>query len=147
MATEFKIDYELLMKYREQLFRPWGGMPPFLTPIFFDNEVLIKYFYDPHYLCQLHSETYGSVYFKGYGFPFGINPNMKVIAWLGDLQKLPDKEQQYLLSFNIDSDGNIDSEFYRAQIEVEFTKPIEGVEIILLKTKVSEAFRGKYDFD
>lgn len=147
MDTEFKIDYGLLMKYRDELFRPWSNMPPFLTPIFFDKEVLIKYFYDMRISCQFHSETYGSIFFESYGFPFGINPNMKVIAWLGDLEKLPEKEQKYLLSYNTDSDGQLESEFFDAQIQVKYANPIIEVDLILLKTKISEAFRSKYSFD
>jgi hypothetical protein len=51
---------------------------------------------------------------KNLAFLIGINPKGKVVAWLGDLEKLPDSEQQYLLSENTESDGDITSEFYDA---------------------------------
>lgn len=147
MDSQFKIDYGLLMQYREMLFRPWSGMPPFLTPVFFEKEVLIKYFHDSRYICQFHSETYSSILSENFSFLFGINPNFKIITWLGDIEELPKREQQYLLSFNIESDGNIDSEFFDAQIQVRYSGLIKEVEIILLKTKISQAFQSKYGFD
>jgi hypothetical protein len=42
--------------------------------------------------------------------------------WLGDIDELPQKEQLYLASKNIESDHDIGSEFYDGQIEVEFTE-------------------------
>lgn len=36
--------------------------------------------------------------------------------WLGDIARLPDAEQYYLRSENIDSDHSIGSEFYDGQI-------------------------------
>lgn len=143
MTTTFKHDVGDVMRF-PGLLRPWGGFPPYLTPVFFNREVLIRYFYDPRFLCEFHSETYGSVQSERFSFPFGVNPNGKVIAWLGDLEELPESEQQYLLSENIESDSDITSEFYDAQINVEFTSPIREVEISLLKTKVNEAIREKY---
>lgn len=126
--------------------RPWDGFSPYLTPVFFHKEVLVRYFYDPRYLCEFHSETYGTVRAKQFSFPIGINPNGKVVAWLGDLEKLPESEQQYLLSENTESDGNISSEFYDAQINCVFTAPIREIEIILLKTKITELFQDRYGF-
>ena len=106
----------------------------------------MRYFYDPRYLCEFHSETYGTIRAREFDFAFGINPNGKVVAWLGDLEKLPASEQQYLLSENTESDGNITSEFYDAQINCIFTSPIREIEIILLKTKVSEIFQDRFGF-
>lgn len=145
METKFKVDVGDVMRI-PGLRRPWGGFPPFLTPVFFNKEVLVRYFYDPRYLCEFHSETYGTVYAKNFRFPFGINPNGKVVAWLGDLEKLPEPEQQYLLSENTESDGDITSEFYDGQINCVFTSPIREIEIVLLKTKISEVFHDRYGF-
>jgi beta-lactamase class A len=145
METQFKVDVGDVMSI-PGLLRPWGGFPPFLTPVFFNKEVLVRYFYDPRYLCEFHSETYGTVRAKRFSFPFGINPNGRVVAWLGDLEELPDAEQQYLLAENTESDGNITSEFYDAQINCEYTSPIREIEIILLKTKISEATHERYGF-
>jgi len=126
---------------------------PFLTPIFFDIKVLIKYFYDLDYKCEFHSETYGTIYCPSNNdeefdsiFSFGINPNGKVIAWYGDLIELDPKEILYLKSHNIESDGNIESEFYKAQIGAEFTDSIKEVELILLKTKISTLTNELFGF-
>jgi len=145
LETKFKVDVGDVMRI-PGLRRPWGGFPPFLTPVFFHKEFLVRYFYDPRYLCEFHSETYGTIRAREFDFAFGINPNGKVVAWLGDLEKLPASEQQYLLSENTESDGNITSEFYDAQINCIFTSPIREIEIILLKTKVSEIFQDRFGF-
>ena len=126
------------------LTRPWENGTPFLTPVFFEIDVLVKYFYNPKYICEFHSETYGTIhtpeddnYEYSSDFPFGINPTNKLITWLGDINKLLPNEKLYLESHNIESDGNIISEFYDAQINAQFTKPIKEVELVLLKTKIS----------
>jgi len=136
------------------LSKPWDGDVPFLTPAFFELDVLIKYFYNPKYICEFHSETYGTIetpedenFEYDSDFPFGINPNNKVIAWLGDINKLKSNEKLYLESHNVDSDGDIKSEFYDAQIKAEFTDPIREVELILLKTKISALTNKLYGFD
>lgn len=124
------------------------GLSPYLTPIFFDIEVLVKYLYNTSYQCSFCSETYGTIYGPNESFylPFGINPNKKVIAWLGDIEKLNSKERLYLASHNIDSDGNIKSEFYDSQIEIQFTDPIIEVELILFKTKLSKLTNELFKF-
>jgi hypothetical protein len=77
------------------LIRPWETGTPFLTPVFFNIYVLVKYFYDPRYTCEFCSETYGTINCPeapnskfASDFRFGINPNKKVIAWLGDIISL-----------------------------------------------------------
>lgn len=136
------------------LTRPWETWTPFLTPVFFEIHVLVKYFYDPRYRCEFFSETYGTIecpenpnYEFDAKFPFGINPNDKVIAWLGDINNLDPKEIQYLALFNIDSDGNIKSKFYDAQINTEFTDPLREVELILFKTKLSKLTKKLFGFN
>ena len=94
----------------------------FLTPVFFNREVLIKYDASPIYRLGFASTTYGEI-MRGddFAIPFGINKNGKVIMWLGDIAKLPVEEQYYLRSENVESDHSIGSEFYDGQIEVIFT--------------------------
>lgn len=133
------------------LARPGDTEAPFLTPVFFNIEVLVKYFYSPHYRCCFSSETYGSVYsLKGgnseHYFAFGINPNSKAIAWLGDINELPPEEKRYLESENVQSDGVISSDFYEAQINLVFPSPIKEVELILFKTKLSRVTQKKFGF-
>jgi hypothetical protein len=127
--------------------RPWDGERPFLVPVFFKKQVLTKYFFDPAYKIQFHSETYGTIFPEDdFYISFGINPNGLVIMWLGDIDKLSEKERLYLLSYNVPSDHNIASEFYDAQINVEWTDPIKEVEIFIQKSKLNLIFKNKFGF-
>lgn len=94
----------------------------FLTPVFFNREVLIKYDSHPMYRVSFASRTYGSIW-QGdeHEFPFGINRHGRLVMWLGDIARLPQSEQHYLRSENTPSDHSIGSEFYDGQIECEFT--------------------------
>lgn len=107
-------------KYIPGLKRPWDE--GFLTPVFFNREVLLKYDSSPTYRLSFASTTYGKIR-RGddFSMPFGINKNGKVVMWLGDIARLPDAEQYYLRSENIASDHSIGSEFYDGQIECIFT--------------------------
>lgn len=98
------------------LIRPWNT--GFLTPVFFNIEVLLKYIHHPEYGLDIGADTFGYIY-KGdeQYVTFGINENNKVLMWLGDIVKLNIEEQFYLRSENIISDHSIGSEFYEAEIE------------------------------
>lgn len=104
------------------LARPWND--GFLTPVMFNLKVLNKYAQDPSYTLDLFSNTYGSI-LQGdeINIQFGINRNGKVVMWLGDLDKLPAAEQYYLRSENVDSDHDVCSEYYEAQIEAVWSQP------------------------
>ncbi len=95
----------------------------FLTPVFFSREVLLKYDSSPTYRLTFASTTYGEIR-QGdeFSMSFGLNKHGKVIMWLGDVARLPVKEQHYLRSENIESDHSIGSEFYDGQIECKFTE-------------------------
>ena len=94
----------------------------FLTPVFFNKEVLLKYDSSPTYRLSFASTTYGEIR-QGdeFSMSFGLNKNGKVIMWLGDVARLPANEQYYLRSENVESDHSIGSEFYDGQIECKFT--------------------------
>jgi len=94
----------------------------FLTPVFFNREVLVKYDASPVYRLSFASRTYGEIR-RGddYSISFGVNKNGKVFMWLGDIATLPESEQYYLRSENVESDHSIGSEFYDGQIECIFT--------------------------
>jgi len=104
--------------YIPGLIRPWRDGA--ITPVFFDRKVLQKFQTDPDYSVTLGSNTYGTIYHPHGFISFGINRNNRVIFWLYDLDKLPENEQYYLKSFNIPSDHDLGSDFYKAQIEVEY---------------------------
>lgn len=122
-AKKFDFNYSTIdYEYIPGLVRPWDE--GFLTPVFFNIAVLNKYSQHPEYTLELFSETYGTIRNKdNWYIPFGINKNKKVIAWLGDISKLPENEIYYLRSENIGSDHDIHSEFYNAQIEVVASEP------------------------
>lgn len=95
----------------------------FLTPLFFNLSTLNKYSQNPDYKLDLFSETYGTIRCCGeWSIEFGINKNKKLVMWLGDVDALPDNEKYYLRSENIQSDHDIHSEFYDAQIEVQWSE-------------------------
>ena len=95
----------------------------YLTPVYFSKEVLLKYDASPTYRLSFASTTYGEMrHGDDFSIPFGLNKNGKVIMWLGDIARLPEAEQYYLRSENVESDHSIGSEFYDGQIEVKFTE-------------------------
>lgn len=95
----------------------------FLTPVFFNREVLLKFDQSPRYAVQFASTTYGTIYGPEYSVSFGINRFGRVVMWLGDIAKLPLEDQYYLRSENVVSDHSVGSEFYDGQIECVFTDP------------------------
>ncbi len=119
-----KVDF--LYDSRDNLLIPglWrGSNNGFLTPVFFRRHVLHKYRNTPDYRVEMASDTYGTIHFPEWEqLQFGMNRNNHVIAWLGDIDKLPIGEQYYLRSENIDSSHDVASEFYDAQIDVVFTE-------------------------
>ncbi len=107
-------------QYIPGLKREWNE--GFLTPVFFNKEVLLKYDVSPIYRLTFASTTYGNICRdEDFSIPFGINRNSRVVMWLGDISSLPEQEQYYLRSENIESDHSIGSEFYDGQIECIFT--------------------------
>lgn len=117
----------------------------FLTPVFFNIEVLLKYMHHPDYGLDIGADTFGYIY-KGdeHYITFGINENNKVIMWLGDIGNLSVEEQFYLRSENIPSDHSIGSEFYEAEIEVKWAKA--SIEKALLKARLefNESVRNSF---
>lgn len=117
----------------------------FLTPVFFNKAVLIKFDNWPNYRISLASKTYGTI-IKDDSFyiPFGINSNKKVIMWLGDIASLPEEEQYYLRSENVPSDHDIGSEFYDGQIEIVFTEPSLEDALIKARSEMLEFFSKRF---
>ncbi len=112
----------------------------FLTPVFFNRNVLLKYDTAPGYRMRFASMTYGEIVSDdGNAISFGINRNGKVVMWLGDIAKLPESEQYYLRSENVESDHSIGSEFYDGQIECIFTEPTEENRLFALRSQFVEA--------
>lgn len=127
--------------YIPGLERPWDQ--GFLTPVFFNKAVLLKYDASPDYEVKFASTTYGTIYGKDFYISFGINKHGKVIMWLGDLADLPESEQYYLRSENVPSDHSIASEFYDGQIDVQFTDRTAEDELFGLRSEFIVAVSGK----
>jgi len=130
-------------KYIPGLKRP--GDEGFLTPVFFNREVLLKYDSSPTYRLSFSSTTYGKIR-RGddFSMPFGLNNNGKIIMWLGDIARLPEAEQYYLRSENIESDHSIGSEFYDGQIECVFTDLSKEDELFKARSEFLEACFNKF---
>ena len=126
-------------KYIPGLQRPHSE--GFLTPVFFKKEVLLKYDISPIYRLSFSSRTYGNIiHGDEYSCAFGVNSLDHVIMWLGDISKLPEKEQYYLCSENIESDHLIGSEFYDGQIECIFTDRTPEDKLFRKRSEFLEAY-------
>lgn len=111
----------------------------FLTPVFFNREVLIKYDVHPSYRVAFASRTYGSIRHRDdFDISFGINRNGLLVMWLGDIAKLPESEQYYLRSENVPSDHSIGSEFYDGQIECKFTDRTPEDQLFMQRSRLLE---------
>lgn len=130
-------------KYIPGLKRPYNK--GFLTPVFFNKEVLLKYDSSPTYRLTFASTTYGEIR-RGddFSMPFGLNNSGKVMMWLGDIARLPESEQYYLRSENIDSDHSIGSEFYDGQIECVFTNLSKEDNLFKLRSEFLELCFNKF---
>lgn len=111
-------------------FDPREGHGAFLTPVYFDRRVLVKYAYDDRYIVEFASETYGSIYADSWNLAFGLNAANTVLAWLGDLQRLDLAEQYHWRANNLPSEHDMKSEWYLGQIEATFTDPPLGVQCL-----------------
>lgn len=66
------------------VFDPKEGLGDgFLTPVYFDNEVLVKHLYSKTNAVEFASETYGTIYWPDHYMSFGINAQGAVIAGRG----------------------------------------------------------------
>lgn len=120
----------------------------FLMPIYFNLEVLNKYAQNPKYQLKVLSSTYGDLRCGDeWHISFGVNSNKEVIMWLGDIDTLPIKEQQYLLSENIPSSFDLHSDFYDAQIECEWSQGSIESQCLSLRTELSDKIKKNYQAD
>lgn len=133
-----QIDHEFI----PGLTRPWDD--GFLTPVFFNMAVLNKYSQDPRYRLDLFSETYGTILAQEWTISFGINRGKKVMMWLGDIASLPEEEQYFLRSENVDSDHDLHSEFYEAQIDVEPSPPSKQHDLLHQRKALNDLFNSKF---
>ena len=117
----------------------------YLTPVYFNKQVLIRYLYDSRFYCDFASETYGTIGNDDFSISFGINKNGSVLMWVGDIMNnIPQREQFYLLVENKEPEGDAESEFYEAQINAQFTEPPLEITTLNKVEKLNSAFEAKY---
>lgn len=117
----------------------------YLTPVYFNKQVLIRYLYDSRFYCDFASETYGTIGGEDFDIAFGINKNGSVLMWLGDImERIPQREQFYLLVENKEPEGDAASEFYDAQVNTVFTEPPLEIRTLNQLEKLNSSFEVKY---
>jgi hypothetical protein len=117
----------------------------YLTPVYFNPQVLTRYLYDSRFSCEFASDTYGTVYGPDFDISFGINRNGTVIAWLGDLQdRIPIRERFYWLVENKPPEREVASQFYDAQVDAQFTPPPAVIQCLNIVAKFNATFHQKH---
>lgn len=121
------------------------GSDEYLIPVYFNKEVLVRYFYDKRFYCELASETFGTIGDETFSICFGINKNGSVIMWLGDiLHNTPIREQTYFIIENKEPENDIESEFYEAQVSGKFSDPPIAIKTLNELEMLNSAFEIKY---
>jgi hypothetical protein len=116
----FLYDYRDYL-YIPGLYRPWPGAA--LVPVFFEPQVLTRYRADSRYRLHMGSSSSGLIHLPEDGqIGFGMNQNLELFMWAGDIRDLPVSEQYYLLSHNVPSSHDIGSDFYASEIEIQYTE-------------------------
>lgn len=89
----------------------------FLTPVYFEKHVLIKFEHADGYNLERYTESAGIIHAPGdIHVPYGVDKSGYVIMWLGDIVNFSEKELLYLYSANVEPQYDIHSDFYRNQI-------------------------------
>jgi hypothetical protein len=115
-SKEFTSDEEKLANY----FGKNPDAPDYLTPVYFSLDVLNKYYNDP----SQYEVGDGSVGRKGF-WSLRIDNSLagSVLVFLGDLGKLPHREQLYWKSHNILPQGGMSSTGFRRAILGQWADP------------------------
>ncbi len=101
------------------------GRKNFLTPIFFQKEVLTKYYSEPSkYNVSPTSVSHSELWH----LPIGINQDGFVQAWLGDLGRIPYKEQLHWRQYNVPPRGGIPEDRMKRDFNAEFAAPEDNLE-------------------
>jgi hypothetical protein len=131
----------------------------YLTPVFFDKDVLLHYNNHPDYTVKLYSFSSGNIYYKGerlFNWGFGINRSGKIFKWLGDLSEdFKDEEMKpHLRRFqasNVPSDHDIVSKFYFSQnpfsYEDAFQKSDNEYRLFNLKSDFEYKIKNEFKFN
>jgi len=95
----------------------------YLTPVFFQREVLKKYYDHPHkYTVGDNYLSCGSLW----GMRYGQNPSGLVHVWLGDLgEYLPHTEQLHWKQYNVSPEGGLGLATIKRELLAEPSEPDE----------------------
>jgi hypothetical protein len=119
--------------------------PNYLTPVYFSLDVLKKYYDDP----SQYEVGDGSVGRKGF-WSLRIDNSLSdyVIVFLGDLGKLPHREQLYWKSHNILPQGGMSSTGYRRAFLGEWVDPEKPDLFFKARlTDFAKKWQNKYGWD
>ncbi|WP_371188874.1 hypothetical protein [Thalassotalea maritima] len=117
------------------------GAPFVLTPVYFDRDVLKKYYDNPKYTV-----ADGKVSLDGFwSLPVDNNIGSYVSVFLGDLSRLPTKEQKYWKSYNIPPQGGISKTNLSRSFNGDFATPDAVDNYFKYKLKsFNETWHAKY---
>ncbi|WP_427874566.1 hypothetical protein [Flavobacterium sp. MMS24-S5] len=129
----------------------------YLTPVFFDKDILLYYNNHPNYSVKFGSFSSCNIYYQGkplFNWGFGINRNGKIFKWLGDLNE--DFKDESMLphlkrfqASNVKSDHDIFSKFYLSQNPFSpsdmFQASDNETQLFIIKNEVDEVFYDKYE--
>jgi len=131
----------------------------YLTPVFFDKDLLLYYNGHPNYSVKFTSFSSCNIYIKGksmFEWGFGINRYGNLFKWLGDLGADFENEsmQSHLKRFqasNIPSDHEIVSKFYLSQNPFSprdaFQDSDNELELFSLMNKFNNEIAKKFGFE
>lgn len=118
------------------------GEPHFLTPVFFSKDVLDRYTNNPD---QYNVEDDHITYLNIWSIPFTVNKDDSVSVWLGDLGRIPYKEQKYWSVFNIKPKGKVNKKFIDRQLKNVWNDSIRiEKRTFELIYRINEDTRNKY---
>ena len=96
------------------------GTPHFLTPIYFSPDVLAKYYQQP---TKFQVDDSSVRCLDLWILPMDVTAEDLVQVWLGDLGRIPYKEQLYWQEFNVPPKGHITAHRFRRDFLAEWADP------------------------
>lgn len=119
--------------------------PHFLTPVYFNRAVLNKYKTD----TANYTISDGNItYLDDWLLPFTVNADNKVIVWLGDLGRIPYKEQLHWKQENILPQGKMEENFINQQLNNIFVDCILPEKwLFSLISQVNSKFTKMYSYN
>lgn len=138
------------------LYREWKSDKGYLTPVFFDKDLLLYYNGHPDYSVKFSSFSSCNIYYKGekmFRWGFGVNRSGRLFKWLGDLNDdFTDTSMgSHLKRFqasNIASDHDVVSKFYLSQnpysINDVFQQSDNEMKLFELKNHFSQEIKKKF---